>query len=189
MISVDYLGEHWFFSSIAGLFVFFLTYLVIVEVLNYKALDRFRALGIETYYFPIIGVLRYIMQNRESDSMEPYKEMLKKNSKAKMICSNYVRFTGRSLINLCSPATITKFLAIEPSVSYRESPLGPMNAGFFFIQSEKAFKEKQIFTHFFEFEKLKTYHAPIHKIAQEAIKDFNKKFELSKDEYKTVNIQ
>jgi hypothetical protein len=129
------------------------------------------------------------MRNGLIDTMAPYKEMLKRNSKAKMICSNYVRFTGRSLINLCSPDTIRKFLAIEPTVSYRESPLGPMNAGFFFIQSDKAFKEKQIFTHFFEFEKLKTYHAPIHNIAQDAIKEFNTKFELSKDEWKTINIQ
>lgn len=57
MIWVDYLEEHWLYSSIAGFFVFVLTYLIIVEVINYKALDRFRALGIETYYFPIVGVL------------------------------------------------------------------------------------------------------------------------------------
>jgi len=118
-----------------------------------------------------------------------YKQMNSGNTGRKGTAYNYVKGVGRSLVNLTDPETIKKWYAVETSVSYREAPLGEMNAGFFFVPTSHAMKEKMIFTDFFNWDNLEKYNIPVYQIAQDVMKEMTESLGVNSEEYKTINVK
>jgi len=100
---------------------------------------------------------------------------------------NFPIRTGCSFITLTNARTIQKFLAQETQISFREAPLGYMNAGFFFKETAEALKEKSIFTDFFKYESLQQFSKPVFDAAIKVINDFTKDNKINYD-YKTIDI-
>lgn len=175
--------------SLGSMLIALVLVIIVREIINYRALARFEKVGLPTMYFPIIGVLRWVLYNNCDDKLSPYKQLNAEHHGKKAFAVNYVKGVGRSLVNLLDPETIKKWYAVETSVSYREAPLGHMNAGFFFVPTAHAMKEKMIFTDFFNWQNLEKYNIPVYKIAQDVMKEMTETLGVNGEEYKTINIK
>jgi len=108
MVNFGNIFFYYFFYLLLTTVTFILFAILIREAINYFSLMRFKRIGLKTYYYPIIGVIRLTMCGK-NDSAQLYKDKNKENWQEKAIAGNYVKGIGRSLVSLIRSETIKKF--------------------------------------------------------------------------------
>ena len=168
-------------------FLFIISCLILREIIHFICLINLERFGVKTIYYPFIGSPRLVIVNSYADTMQPFKDLNREHWRKKALASNYPTRIGSNIFSLLRHDTIRKFLSVETQISFREPPQGYMNAGFFFLPTEQAFKEKSIFTEFFNYESLKQFHIPIFNVATKVLEEQTSKKNINND-YKTIDI-